>query len=243
MRITHIGGPTALIEIGGWRLLTDPTFDPPGGKYRFGWGTGSRKTAGPALSPAELGEIDAVLISHDHHDDNLDPAGRALLPELGVVVTTASGARRLGGSARGLEPWGSTTLEAPGKAPLEITATPCRHGPPGFGPIVGDVIGFFFAGVWVSGDTVLYDGVRAVAERLKVDVAVIHLGGVRFPVTGPLRFTMTAGDAVELLDLIQPRVAIPIHYEGWAHFKQGRAEIERVTDRFRWLPIGEPVDV
>ena len=71
MRITHIGGPTALIEIGGWRLLTDPTFDPPGGKYRFGWGTGSRKTAGPAVPTAELGEIDAALISHDHHDDNL----------------------------------------------------------------------------------------------------------------------------------------------------------------------------
>jgi L-ascorbate metabolism protein UlaG (beta-lactamase superfamily) len=72
---------------------------------------------------------------------------------------------------------------------------------------------------------------------------VIHLGGVRFPITGPLRFTMTARDAVELLDLIRPRVAIPIHYEGWAHFREGRDEIERVTDRFRWLPIGEAVEV
>ena len=40
---------TALIEIGGWRLLTDPTFDEPGRRYSFGWGSGSRKTAGPAL--------------------------------------------------------------------------------------------------------------------------------------------------------------------------------------------------
>ena len=36
-RITHIGGPTVLIQFGGWRLLTDPTFDPPGQKYNFGW--------------------------------------------------------------------------------------------------------------------------------------------------------------------------------------------------------------
>ena len=70
----------SLIEVGGWRLLTDPTFDPPGRRYRFGWGTGSRKLAGPAIAAAELGPIDAVLLSHDHHDDNLDPAGRALLP-------------------------------------------------------------------------------------------------------------------------------------------------------------------
>jgi len=75
LRITHIGGPTVLIQFGGWRLLTDPTFDPPGQKYNFGWGTGSVKLAGPAVAASELGPIDAVLLTHDHHDDNLDPAG------------------------------------------------------------------------------------------------------------------------------------------------------------------------
>ncbi|WP_433920744.1 hypothetical protein OIE50_50480 [Streptomyces canus] len=48
VRITHIGGPTTLIQIGGWRLLTDATFDPPGRTYPFGWGTSSRKLTGPA---------------------------------------------------------------------------------------------------------------------------------------------------------------------------------------------------
>ncbi len=103
VRITHVGGPTVLIEVGGWRLLTDPTFDPPGRSYGFGWGTGSRKLTGPAVAAAEIGRVDAVLLTHDHHDDNLDPAGRTLLPSAGVVVTTASGARRLGGGARGLQ--------------------------------------------------------------------------------------------------------------------------------------------
>jgi L-ascorbate metabolism protein UlaG (beta-lactamase superfamily) len=69
--LTHIGGPTALVEFAGWRLLTDPTFDPAGGKYKFGWGTGSTKTTGPAIDPADLGPIDAVLLTHDHHEDNL----------------------------------------------------------------------------------------------------------------------------------------------------------------------------
>lgn len=41
MRLTHIGGPTVLVELAGWRILTDPTFDPPGRKYGFGWGTSS----------------------------------------------------------------------------------------------------------------------------------------------------------------------------------------------------------
>lgn len=254
LRLTHIGGPTLLIEVGGWRLLTDPTFDPPGQHYEFGWGTSSDKVAGPAIAPDDIGRIDAVLLSHDHHADNLDATGRALLPSAGAVITTVSGARRLGDAARGLEPWASTRLDAPGRPAIEVIATPCRHGPPLSHPLVGDVIGFALRwdgqqdGVlWISGDTVLYDGVREVV-RLKIDTAVLHLGGVRFPITGPLRYTMTAADAVELCRLLQPRTVVPIHYEGWSHFKQGRDAIEAVLAyapevAVRWLPIGEPVAV
>jgi L-ascorbate metabolism protein UlaG (beta-lactamase superfamily) len=258
IRVTHIGGPTTLIEVGGWRILTDPTFDPPGRKYTFGWGTSSRKTEGPALPASELPPIDAVLLSHDHHGDNLDDAGRALLPSAGVVVTTIPGAKRLGGGARGLEPWGTTRLEAPGKPAIEVTATPCRHGPPLSRPLAGHVIGFALRwegqehGVlWITGDTVLYDGVREVANRLDVDLALVHLGGVQFPITGPARYTMTARDAVELLGLVRPTTAIPIHYDGWKHLHETREEAERefasapaeVRDSIRWLTPGEPAQL
>jgi L-ascorbate metabolism protein UlaG (beta-lactamase superfamily) len=247
VRLTHIGGPTTLIEAHGWRLLTDPTFDAPGRRYSFGWGTSSVKLAGPAITVAELPPIDVVLLTHDHHADNLDDAGRALLPSASTVVTTVSGARRLGGGARGLAPWAVTTLSAQGKPPLSITATPCRHGPPLSRPITGDVVGFALRWassdvLWISGDTVLYDGVREVASRIDVDLAVVHLGGVRFPLTGPLRYTMTADDAVELCRLIRPRTVVPVHYEGWQHFRQSQAQAEAVfaASEFDpvWLPAG-----
>ena len=169
-----------------------------------------------------------------------------------VVVTTATGARRLGGSARGLRDWQVTRLEAPGRPTIDVTATPCRHGPPLTRPIVGDVVGFALTSealpdgaLWVSGDTVLYDGVRQVADRIDVDIAVLHLGGVRFPVTGPLRYTMTIDEGVELCRLLAPRVAIPVHYEGWSHFRQGRTVIDQVLGErggglpFAIVPIGE----
>ena len=258
VHLTHIGGPTMLIEVDGWRLLSDPTFDAPGRRYSFGWGAFSRKLAGPAIAADDIGPIDAVLLSHDHHGDNLDHAGRALLPSAGAVVTTVSGARRLGGSALGLEPWQTTVLEAPDRPAIEITATPCRHGPPGIPFIIGDVVGFAlrWAGqehgvLWISGDTVLYDGVREVAERLSVSTALLHVGAVRFPITGPVRYTLTGREAAELCALIRPRTAIPIHYEGWKHFRQGREDVERafaaatedVRRSVRWLPIGSAVEV
>ena len=256
VQVTHIGGPTTLIEVEGWRILTDPTFDPPGRRYNFGWGTGSSKLVGPALAPADLGAIDAVLLTHDHHDDNLDPAGRAMLPSAKAIITTASGARRLGGVATGLKPWSTSRLEAPGRTLIEVIATPCRHGPPLTKPLAGDVVGFALRwpaqkdGVlWISGDTVFYRGVRQVATRLKVDTLILHLGGVRFPITGPLRYTMTAREAVKLCSLVQPRTVIPIHYEGWSHFRQGRKVVEQrfasaepaIRESLRWLPLGIPV--
>ena len=65
-QLTYIGGPTALIEWRGIRLLTDPTFDPAGSSYPTNAYT-LQKTMGPALLPRDIGPVDAVLLSHDHH--------------------------------------------------------------------------------------------------------------------------------------------------------------------------------
>ena len=207
VKLTHIGGPTVLIEFAGWRLLTDPTFDPAGGKYRFGWGTGSTKLTEPSLSPRSWARSTrSCSATTTTTTTSTPPAGRCCR-QVGTVITTEAGARRLGGNARGLAPWATTELSAEGKPRIEVTATPCRHGPPLSRPLVGDVVGFALrwegqehGALWISGDTVLYDGVREVADRVDVGTALVHLGGVRFPVTGPLRYTMTAGEAVELLE-------------------------------------------
>ncbi|WP_428950463.1 MBL fold metallo-hydrolase [Streptomyces sp. cg35] len=232
VRVTHIGGPTTLIEAAGWRLLTDPTFDPPGRRYPFRWGTSSRKTAGPALRAAELPPLDAVLLTHDQHADNLGTAGRALLATVGTVLTTPSGARRLGGTSRGLAPWTTRRLTSPDRVTVEVTATPARHGPPLSRALVGDVTGFALrwegqrhGTLWISGDTVLYGGVRELARRQDVGTALLHLGGVRFPQTGPVRYTLTAARAVELCRELRPRTVMPVHYEGWSHFREGRSAV------------------
>jgi len=256
VRFTHIGGPTVLIEVGGWRILTDPTFDPPGRRYSFGWGTASVKKSGPAVPAADLPPIDAVLLTHHHHADNLDDAGRAMLRSAGTVLTTEAGAAAL--PAVGLALWATHTLTAPDRPALTVTATPCRHGPPLSRPITGHVIGFAltWAGqrhgaLWITGDTVLYDGVRRVASRLDVGTVLLHLGGVRFGLTGPLRYTMVGRDGAELCALVRPYTVLPVHYEGWSHFHEGRAGVEAafaaappaVRDAVRWLDLGKPSDV
>src|SRR4029079_8631450 len=129
----------------------------------------------------EVGAVDAVLLSHDHHADNLDDAGRAMLADVPTVLTTVPGARRLGAPVQGLRPWEVTTLTHPGRPTLTVTATPGRHGPVGAQAIIGAVIGFGLTweghehgAVWVTGDTVLTSAVRRVRERLQVGTLVVH---------------------------------------------------------------------
>src|SRR5580704_7391216 len=102
LTITLIGGPTALIEIDSFRLLTDPTFDAPGA-YQLPH-VKLEKLSGPALGVDAIGDVDAVLLSHDQHADNLDHCGKDFLQKAGRVLTTIAGAKRLGGHAEGFAP-------------------------------------------------------------------------------------------------------------------------------------------
>jgi L-ascorbate metabolism protein UlaG (beta-lactamase superfamily) len=196
-----------------------------------------------------------VLLSHDHHEDNLDKAGRALLPHAKRVLTTTSGGRRLRGNAEGLKNWQSTVLES-GSTKVRVTAAPAQHGPLIVRPFAGQTIGFLLewesqqnGALYISGDTIYYRGIDEVAERFAVGVAILHLGRAGFPVTGPIRFTMDAGDGVKTARVLNPHTIIPIHYEGWKHFREGKTAIEKefaaagLADRVRWLPLGKAAEV
>ena len=130
-----------MLEFGGVRLLTDPTFDPAGGEYPSRPAR-LRKLAGPALSPEALGPFEYVLLSHDHHFDNLDHAGRKILAQAKTVFTTVEGAERLGGNSVGMQPWKTMDVAAQEGRVLRVVGTPARHGPAGLsrGAVTGFVL-------------------------------------------------------------------------------------------------------
>ena len=223
LSITLIGGPTALIEIDGFRLLTDPTFDAPGA-YQLPHVT-LEKLEGPALSADTVGAVDAVLLSHDQHSDNLDHSGKDFLARAKRVLTTEAGAKRLGGRAEGFAPWAATELRGKDGSSLTITATPARHGPAGIEPLSGDVIGFVVASnkagsrpIYISGDTTCFDGVAEVAKRFKAGAVLPFAGAAQ--TSGPCHLTMDTNDTIETARAFPDAVIVPVHTDGWAHFRQ-----------------------
>ncbi|WP_406638868.1 MBL fold metallo-hydrolase [Amycolatopsis sp. WGS_07] len=244
--IRYVGGPTALIEYGGTRLLTDPTFDAPG-DYPIG-ARKLAKTAGPALTAAEVGAVDAVLLSHDHHPDNLDAAGREYALEAPLILSTASAKERIGDPVRALANWESYDLGG-----VRVTGVPAQHGPDGSEHLVGEVTGFVLesAGqptVYVSGDNASLDVVRRIAERFdRIDLAVLFAGGARTPLVGDAYLTLPSDGAAEAARILNARQVVPLHFEHWEHFTQGPDTLRSaftqagLADRLHLLKPGEQV--
>ncbi|MFF2183774.1 MBL fold metallo-hydrolase [Streptomyces sp. NPDC058155] len=232
--VRTFGGPTAFFEYGGLRFLTDPTFDGPGDYPSPG--PTLTKTAPSAASPADLGPIDVVLLSHDEHADNLDTSGRALLADVPLTLTTPGGGERLGHRAKGLTDFESVELERPGGGTVTVTGVPAIHGPgkrEEVEPFSGQVVGFVLTGeglptVYVSGDNASLDAVKEIAERFApVDTAILFAGAPRFPMLfdGGL-IVLDSAQAVEATRILGARRVVPAHHDSWAHFTEGRDELE-----------------
>lgn len=238
INLTLIGGPTVLIEHGGLRLLTDPTFDPPGMYQGAHSPVKHHKTTGPAMSVDQVGKIDAVLLSHDHHFDNLDNAGRAMLPSVGTIYMTNSGAERLGGQALGMAPFETRTFRGQnGETPF-VTATPARHGPIGID--VGDAVGFALGVerpgdlIYITGDTLWFEGTAEVAQRFSPKVVVLFAGAAE--PRGRFHMTMGSEDALEAAHAFPNATLVSVHNEGWAHLKETQ---DQLADVFAQFNIGD----
>lgn len=234
IKVTYLGGPTAILELGGWRMITDPTLDPGDTDYVTPYYT-LHKSQSPRARPESVGHIDLVLLSHDHHFDNLDHEGRKLLEKVDLIYTNPAAAERLGSSAVGLEPWQTVSLPPRDGRVLEITGTPCRHGPEGGdrGPVTGFLLQYRDApthAVYVTGDTVWYEGVNQVARKYQAGLVLAFMGAARVPEVGPDALTMTASEGVTLAKAFSEALIMPLHYEGWNHFSDSRS---RITDAFR----------
>ena len=232
VRVTFVGGPTAVLEVEGLRLLTDPTFSPVG-MHESAPGRPLTKTEGPALDVDGLGRVDAVLLSHDQHADNLDPAGREVVASAPLTLTTVDAAKRLGATAQGLASWQRAQLSLPDGELLEITAVPALHGPAGCEPFTGEVTGFVLhrqglLTVYVSGDNASLDVVKDIASRIgKIDLALLFAGAARTSLFDGAPLTLTGDDAAEAARVLAARWVVPLHVRGWAHISEGPNDIRQ----------------
>ena len=236
LAIGLVGGATAVLDLRGTRFVTDPTFSPPGA-----YGPLTR-TLPPALAADELGPADVVLLSHDEHADNFDPAGREYANRAGRVLTTPGAAGRLGGNAVGLPTWAGVTVPLAGGGEVMVEGVPAVHGPldgatDASGHINCEVTGWVLSGedlptIYVSGDNASVGPVAAVVARHPhIEVAVLFCGAARVPHREQGRpLTLTSERAADATVLLGQPWVVPVHYQGWAHFSEDLGSLTRAFE-------------
>lgn len=245
LTITYIGGPTVVLEYAGMRFVTDPTFDAPATYPDSDGGEALVKTHGPAIERSALGHVDAVLLSHHEHKDNLDYEGLELIATGIPTLSTRDAASDLfGGSVIGLDSWETHHI-----GDVAVTAVPALHGPPGIERLIGEVTGFVLEAdgeptIYVSGDNASLPLVQQIASRFPdIDVAVLFAGAARVEEI-PANLTLTSPDAAEAARILGASRVIGVHTADWKHFSETREQLEAAFDGMDVLldtPRGETV--
>jgi L-ascorbate metabolism protein UlaG (beta-lactamase superfamily) len=223
MTVTYVGGPTAILEYAGLRILLDPTFDPP--RTYESDGEALTKTTAPGVALEDLGPLDLILLSHHEHEDNLDFAGTELVRKTPTLSTAKAGVD-LGKPVIGLDCWEEHRV-----GDVTVTAAPALHGPPGVERLVGPVIGFLLEAhgeptVYISGDNASLELVQQIADRFpSIDVAVLFAGAARVP-SIDAALTLTSEDAARAAEILGSPTVIGLHTEEWQHFSETRAQLE-----------------
>jgi L-ascorbate metabolism protein UlaG (beta-lactamase superfamily) len=243
--VQFIGTATVLVRYQGLTILTDPNFLHKGEHVHLGYGLTSQRLTNPAIDFDKLPPIDLVVLSH-FHEDHFDKLVQQKLDRNIPIATTPGAAKALKElgftHAVGLSSWDRLDVEK-GAARLRITAVPGRHGKLGMQALLPDVMGSVFDfgpdaaqpayRMYVSGDTLIYDDLKAIPQRFPgVDLALLHLGGTR--ILGVFKVTMDAKDGVQLLQIVQPRHAIPIHYNDYDVFKSPLADFAKEVKAAGW---------
>lgn len=252
--IQFIGNATTLIRYAGFTLLTDPTFLHQGEHVHLGHGAYARRRVEPACQIPDLPPLDLVVLSHHHGDHFDDVAARELAGDL-PIVTNDYAVRQLRDQGftegRALDTWESQRV-VKGDAELRITSMPGKHAPDDvrdlLPPVMGSMLDFSRAGqhrfrLYITGDTLLHDRLYDIPRWFPdIDLALVHAGGTTLLGTV---VTMTGEQAVRVVEIVRPRVVVPIHYNDYSVFLSGLDDVQdaaaktTASTEFRYLAHGE----
>ena len=218
MRLRLIRHATVLLSTGGKTILVDPMLDPAGARPPVENTPNQRDNPLvelPEPAAVVVQGLDAIVVTH-LHQDHFDATAAALLPKDVPLFCSPDDSETLRGHGFADVRPVDDRVEWEGMA---ITRTAGVHGP--LGPSPGFVIG----SLYVAGDTVWCDEVRAALDEHRPAVVVVNASGARFLEGGPL--VMTVDDVVAVARHAPDAHVVAVHLEAINHCLETRADLHQ----------------
>lgn len=214
--VTYAGHATALIRYANLAIVCDPML----GR----WCRGVHREVLPGLSPAELGDVELILLSHSD-PDHLHPPTLAQLPRSATVVLPQRAAQRVShlGFARVVELGVGQSVQ---HRRVDVSTVAVRYGD-ARAPALGYVLRGDGPSVFFCGDSGYFSGFEEIGRRFRPDLALLPIGGY-----APSSFRarhMSPLDALQAFEDLRARVLLPIRHGTFA------LSYEQVHDPERWL--------
>ena len=194
MRLTYLGHSCFFVETAGARLIIDPYLN---------------ENAAAPVKAADV-QCDYVLLSHGHEDHSGDAfeiaqrCGATILANYEIAEYFAA----KGAKTHGMNPGGGFNFPF-GRVKLTLahhtSSVEAGLHPVYLGVACGLLVQADSKTLYHAGDTALFLDMQLIG-RVGIDAALLPIGD---------NFTMGPEDALAALDLLRPKIAVPMHYNTW----------------------------
>jgi L-ascorbate metabolism protein UlaG (beta-lactamase superfamily) len=199
IKFVRVAHATTLITVGNKIILTDRWFSEKGGYYH----------GEPlAFSQDKLPKLSMVIVSHNHYDHfDIETFKRYPHKNVPFVVPVgmADKVKKAGfKNVHEIDPWQEVTIDG-----IKVTACPGKHK-------VKENTFMIEAGgrvIYFGGDTELIPELSEIKNRFpEIDLAILSVNGLMIRPMFNKQVVMSATQAAELCSIINPKVAVPVHY-------------------------------
>lgn len=253
-----IGGPTFVLNLGSFKILTDPMLGPKSKeafRIKIHPVTGEPNAAIERFfDPAafDKSHIDLLLISHTH-PDHIDPAAVEILDKNLKTISTAAGVsvlQKWGFANTAALEWNDSVLLHKGHESLKITALKSMHAEEPLNTELGKGNGYLIEyqsgksvfRIYWTGDTIWFDEIAAYSKYGKIDLFIPNMGAV-----GNGKRGLDASQALKIITALDPEKIIPVHHTSFSHYTESITVLEAVLSKTKYknslqiVPLGKIV--
>ena len=248
-----IGGATFILSIDNIKIAVDPVLCKKGTVQDYFWFK-SKRIENPSFEAKDFKNIDLWLITHNH-EDHLDNDGLKVIQKDALVITNRNSYKKLsknGNSNTSILTWKEVKKLNIKGLEISIEAIKAIHGiNPMSAYFAGKVNGYYLTlkkgsqeyCIYITSDTVYKTKIINTFANKKIDLLIPNMGAAKKG-TWIMTLTLDSQMLKKMIDKLNPKLVIPVHYGTFEHYNEPVSEIIKLKEnRIKIMTLGQQTKI